>query len=263
MKITAIKTLLLTVLLVIGISAKSFACTSTPPKPPIWITSYHKVFFNRIGFWVYIIRIHKLTTFGTQVSSGQVCACGLRLPSDIGEIFAAKLVLSDTDIPYPGLSEFVFNANTGKGFSLLSQGLSDWVGFSAKVSQDIDPDVPVDLLFYARIKSDKDEAMKRFEEYIKSGQTLIGTSGANANGTPVISEEHPDHTVVTAAGEVEIMEDNDTTDCPADTYDLKTGIFKAPNLEVDVLSQKVKFAIEMKTINRNPFQLELINITPK
>lgn len=262
MKIIAIKTLLLTVLLVIGISANSFACTHTPPKPAVWVTHAHIV-TPKFGFWIYIIRIHKLTTFGTKVSSGQVCACALRLPSDIGEIFAAKLVLSDTDILYPGLSEFVFNRKTGAGFTLLSQGANDWVGFSAKVSQDIDPDVPVDLLFYARIKSDKDEAMKRFEEYIKSGQTLIGTSGANANGTPVISEEHPDHTVVTAAGEVEIMEDNDTTDCPADTYDLKTGIFKAPNLEVDVLSQKVKFAIEMKTINRNPFQLELTNITPK
>jgi len=260
MKITAVKTLLLTALLVIGISSQAFACTKTPPKPAIWVTSAHIV-SKQFGFWIYIIRIHKLTTFGTKVGSGQVCACAFRLPRDIGEVFAAKLVLSDTDIPYPGLSEFVFNPNTGKGFNLLSNGQPDWVGFSAKVSQNIDPNVPVDLLFYARIKSDKDDAMKRFEEYMKSGKTLLATSGANANGKPIVDKEHPDHTVVTAAGEVEIMPKK--PECLADTYDLKTGIFKAPNLEVDIFNQKLKFAIEMKTINQNPFQLELINITPK
>jgi hypothetical protein len=53
------------------------------------------------------------------------------------------------------------------------------------------------------------------------------------------------------------------TICQADTYDLKTGIFKAPNLEVDVFNTKLKFAIEMKTINQNPFQLELTKVTPK
>lgn len=260
MKITAVKTLLLTTLLVIGISANSFACTKTPPKPPIWVTSAHLV-SKQFGFWIYIIRIHKLTTFGTQVNSGKFCACAFRLPRDIGEIFAAKLVLSGTDSPYPGLSEFGLNPNTAKVFTLLSKGFSDWVGFSAKVSQNIDPDVPVDLIFYARIKSDKDEAMKRFEEYIKKAdQPLIATSGADAQGLPVVDKEHPDHTVVTAAGEVKIMPDK-PTECS--TYDLNTGIFKASDVAVDVLNQKLHFEVEMKTVNQNPFQLEVTNVTPK
>jgi hypothetical protein len=259
MKITAVKTLLLTTLLVIGISANSFACTRTPVKPPVWVTSAHIV-SKQFGFWIYIIRIHKLTTFGTKVGSGQVCACALKLPRDIGEIFAAKLVLSDTEIPYPGLSEFVFNKKTGAGFTLLSQGATDWVGFSAKVSQNIDPDVPVDLLFYARIKSDKDEAMKKFEEYIKKNdQPLVATSGADAQGLPVVDKEHPDHTVITAAGEVKIMPP--PPECS--TYDLETGIFKASDVAVDVLNQKLHFAVEMKTIKQNPFQFELTNVTPK
>ncbi|WP_069471178.1 hypothetical protein [Candidatus Marithrix sp. Canyon 246] len=251
--------MLLTALLVIGISSQALACTHTPPKPRIWITHAHIVTPN-FGFWIYIIRVHKLTTFGTKVGSGQVCACAFRLPRDIAEIFAAKLVLSDTDIPYPGLSEFVFNKITGKGFNLLSNGLSDWVGFSAKVSQNIDPDVPVDLLFYARIKSDKDEAMKRFEEYVKSGQTLLGTSGANANGTPIVDKEHPDHTVVTAAGDLQIMPPKSKF---CSTYDLNTGIFKVSDVEVDILNQKFHFAADMKTINQNPFQFELTNLTAK
>jgi hypothetical protein len=184
----------------------------------------------------------------------------LKLPRDIGEIFAAKLVLSDTEIPYPGLSEFVFNKKTGAGFTLLSQGATDWVGFSAKVSQNIDPDVPVDLLFYARIKSDKDEAMKKFEEYIKKNdQPLVATSGADAQGLPVVDKEHPDHTVITAAGEVKIMPP--PPECS--TYDLETGIFKASDVAVDVLNQKLHFAVEMKTIKQNPFQFELTNVTPK
>ena len=258
MKITAVKTLLLTALLVIGISSQAFACTSTPPKPPIWVHSYHKV-FNKFGFWIYIIRVHKLTTFGTQVGNGQVCACAFRLPRDIGEIFAAKLVLSDTDIPYPGLSEFVLNKNTAKGFNLLSDGLSDWVGFSAKVSQNIEPDVPVDLVFYARLKSDKDEAMKKFEEYLKAGKPLVATSGANANGLPIKDKLHPDHTVVTGAGDLQIMPK--PPKC-ADTFDLKTGIFKAPDVAVDVLNQTLHFDVEMKQIN-NELKFEVTKATPK
>lgn len=262
MKITAVKTLLLTALLVIGISANSFACTHTKPKPRIWVTHAHIV-TPKFGFWIYIIRVHKLTTFGTKAGSGQVCACAFRLPRDIGEIFAAKLVLSDTDIPYPGLSEFGLNPNTSKVFTLLSNGFSDWVGFSAKVSQDIDPDVPVDLLFYARIKSDKDESMKRFEEYIKKAdQILVATSGADAQGLPVVDKEHPDHTVLTAAGEVKIMP-KEPIKCPTDTYDLNTGIFKAPDVAVDVLNQTLHFAVEMKTVNQNPFQFELTDVKPK
>ena len=255
MKITAVKTLLLTTLLVIGISANSFACTRTPVKPVMSITSAHLVSPNS-GIWVYIIRVHKLTTFGTKANSRQVCASGLILPSEIGKLYAAQLVLKDTDTPYPGLSEFVLNAKTGAGFTLLSQGATDFIGFSAKVSQNIDPKVPVDLLFYVRIKND-DDAMKRFEEYMKSGKTLLATSGANANGKPIVDKEHPDHTVITAAGEVKIMPDK-PTECS--TYDLNTGIFKASDVAVDVLNQKLHFEVEMKTVNQNPFQLEVTNV---
>lgn len=262
MKITAVKTLLLTALLVIGISSQALACTKTPPKPPIWITSAHIV-SKQFGFWIYIIRIHNLSTFGTKVNSGKFCACAFRLPSDTGEVFAAKLVLKDTNIPYPGLSEFVLNTNTSKVFTLLSKGFSDWVGFSAKVSKNIDPDVPVDLLFYVRVEGDGDKAMKKFEKYIKKAdQPLVATSGADAQGLPVVDKEHPDHTVITAAGEVKIMPDKPITE-ECSTYDLETGIFKTSDVAVDVLNQKLHFAVEMKTIKQNPFQFELTNVTPK
>jgi hypothetical protein len=265
MKLTVFKTLLVSALLAVSLTGPVLACgmmgpvivcTITPIDFPIPMGEPQATVPDRP--WDVEIRFRGFTTF-SQAVMGDNCAAAVRIPQQLADVYAMDMVLAGTNTPVAGLSEFGSNPNTGRGFSKLSDGLPDWMGFSAQVTRKI-PEVSVDLVFHAEVmNSSEPDPVKALARYLGSTPSVIGAGSADEKGDPS-NPEHPEHTGIASVDEVEM---GGPQACPADTYDFQTGIFKAPNVEVNVFGEVVNFEVEMSTSSTDPFTLQLLNATPK
>lgn len=158
------------------------ACTEPPPQPDVEI----RCMSNGILYLIFKDYISFAEANGT-------CACGLNLPNTLGTVIDFKMVYANTMDEVPWFN-FNNNSNTANGYNALEPG--DWSGFSSNILEAIPSGESVDLIFCIQpvqsqpVQNNRDTqetcdmAANDINDYILSQTNLIGTSGADSDGTP-------------------------------------------------------------------------------
>ncbi len=159
-------------------SSPSQACVEWPTNPPEMTVEGDAC---QDGFLT--VTLHDYSTFA---ASGDFCACALNLPLGVGEVQSAQIVNATTGLP---LSNFNFAANGGVDFG--SSSGEQWQGFLAAVGLAVGG-IEVDLVFTViPARGDgQGQPCETFDDVLQTaledppGGVIIGTGGADADGTP-------------------------------------------------------------------------------
>lgn len=169
-------------LLVFFYPKDNWACLELPVTPPDMDIE------TCVGFEGFTyLRFLDYATYGA--NEEDFCTCALNLPFQFGEVVAATIVHAGTNTPVDGWN---FVADADSDFGAQS---NDWQGFSSEVNAIIPVDLAVDVLFiinpfcfdYKYEYEDEDCCIDNgtdIEDWFINGDGLIGTDGANEDGSP-------------------------------------------------------------------------------
>jgi len=170
------------------------ACLELPATPPDMNIETCNSFPQLDPFADYtILRLLNYSTYGA--NTNEFCACAINLPFQFGVVDSAAIVFSGTNTLVQGW-DFSSDPDTGFGPSGAA-----WQGFSSAVSQTIPAGLEVDVVFI--ISAFCEDIIPSFQENIccedegfnllnwfEFGDGLIGTDGANPDGSPLLNGVH-------------------------------------------------------------------------